>query len=324
MSRPASGLACFFFPAPAPIDRGAGLHYDFSRAGPAASPATMEARSDIASKPKAPVPAFRLAIRRSGIVHGVALAVAAIWPLVNTLIQNREKPEEFVLIDLKMSMTTPEPQVARPQPDAAPEPPKPEPPKPEPPKPEPPKPEPPKPEPPKPAPSPLAMATPDDKPKTPTNAPAIRQPHQIKISTTTVAIARAPRRETRGPQISEADFRRLVKEGIKEGDFNSLPGGGEPSLFAPYYLYLRSTLYASWQQPDELAGAGLVAQVRIRVARDGTVLSRALARGSGHGVMDDSVMKAVNRVSKLRPLPAGYTGAYKDITVDFELTGGLN
>ena len=49
--------------------------------------------------------------------------------------------------------------------------------------------------------------------------------------------------------------------------------------------------------------------------------ARRKTRGSGNDLMDDSVMKAVNSVSKLRPLPSAYSGYSKDITVDFELTG---
>ena len=272
----------------------------------------------------APTP-FQLALRRSTITHVVLVAAVVIWPAINNLIQNRdEEPEDFVLIDLKMTMDTPEPMVARPRPEPPkPEPPKPEPPKPEPPKPEPPKPEPPKPEPPKPPQPAPGDTIRDTAAKPPTNT--LRKAHEVKISTTRVAIARSPGpvAPPRGPQISEEDFRRLVNLGVKEGDHNSLPGGDHvsTSLFANYYVYLRNTMYSVWQQPENLAGSGLVTQVRIRIARDGTILSRTKARGSGHGVMDDSVMRAVNSVSKLRPLPSGYTADYRDITVDFELTG---
>ena len=92
-------------------------------------------------------------------------------------------------------------------------------------------------------------------------------------------------------------------------------------MFAAYYTYLRNTMYGVWRQPENLAGSGLVTQVRIRVARNGAILARTKVRGSGHGVMDESVMRAVGSVSMLRPLPAGFTADYKDITVDFELTG---
>lgn len=82
-------------------------------------------------------------------------------------------------------------------------------------------------------------------------------------------------------------------------------------------------MYDVWQQPSGLsASAGLVTTVSIRVARDGSILSRKLVKGSGHSIMDDSVMAAANAVSRLKPLPATFSGKHKDITVYFELTGG--
>jgi TonB family protein len=82
-------------------------------------------------------------------------------------------------------------------------------------------------------------------------------------------------------------------------------------------------MYEAWDQPGGLSGAGLVTQVRIRVQRDGTITSRDLARRSGNSLMDDSVMKAVNAVARLKPLPPDVPGSYKDITIDFELTSPL-
>ena len=79
----------------------------------------------------------------------------------------------------------------------------------------------------------------------------------------------------------------------------------------------------AWEQPGGLSSAGLVPQVRIRVQRDGTITSRELSRKTGNSILDSSVMKAVNSVSRLKPLPPDVPGSYKDITIDFELTSSL-
>ena len=68
--------------------------------------------------------------------------------------------------------------------------------------------------------------------------------------------------------------------------------------------------------------AGVMTVVTIRVERDGTITARTLVQPSGNSLMDDSVMKAVQSVSRLRPLPPQWTGAYKDIDITFDLSAG--
>jgi TonB family protein len=81
-------------------------------------------------------------------------------------------------------------------------------------------------------------------------------------------------------------------------------------------------MYDAWDQPGDLsAAAGLRPVVRIRVMRDGTVSAREMIRRSGNAAMDESAMRAATAVTKLRPLPAEFQGPYRDITVEFELTG---
>ncbi len=93
--------------------------------------------------------------------------------------------------------------------------------------------------------------------------------------------------------------------------------------FAWYYALVRQTMYEAWDQPSDLAGkAGLMTEVTVRVLRDGTVTQRSMTRPSGNSIMDDSVMKAVKRVTSLRALPPQFSGAYKDILIEFELARG--
>ena len=98
-------------------------------------------------------------------------------------------------------------------------------------------------------------------------------------------------------------------------------GSGGGGTFHPYALYLnqiRAAMYEAWQQPSSLIGKkGLVTSVEIRVQRDGQIAAKKIATPSGNTQMDDSVLRALEVVTRLPELPAGCDG---DISIDFELT----
>ena len=155
-----------------------------------------------------------------------------------------------------------------------------------------------------------------------------KETSKIKVSTNKITKAKSKANDkSKKPALTQAEIRQLLASGIPMG-----PGGGgqgvgttsgEVSALSWYYALVRAQMYEAWDQPGGLSGAGLVTQVRIRVQRDGTITSRELARRSGNSLMDDSVMKAVNAVSRLKPLPPDVPGSYKDITIDFELASPM-
>ena len=96
------------------------------------------------------------------------------------------------------------------------------------------------------------------------------------------------------------------------------------SPFAWYYALVRQIMYDAWEQPGSLsAAAGFSADVEIVVQRDGTITARRMQRPSGNALLDASVMKAVNAVSKLRPLPSSFIGGAHTIVITFELQKNL-
>jgi TonB family protein len=125
---------------------------------------------------------------------------------------------------------------------------------------------------------------------------------------------------TRTSNLSPEEIRRLLAAGARISDRTSIP---DDYQIVGYYNIVRQAMYDAWIQPSSLAGTvGLSAEVEIRVQRNGGITQRNMTRRSGNSLMDDSVMKAVHSVSMLRPLPPEFPGAYKDITITFELTTG--
>lgn len=119
--------------------------------------------------------------------------------------------------------------------------------------------------------------------------------------------------------LSAEEIRKLLEAGTRPPRSSAL--ANTDALPAWYYALVRQTMYDAWAQPGGLsASAGLVTRVEIRVERGGGISRRTLVKPSGNRLMDESVMKAVNSVAQLPPLPPQFPGAYKDITIDFELT----
>lgn len=156
-------------------------------------------------------------------------------------------------------------------------------------------------------------------------APAKKSKGQVEISKKLVTrtAKTAPKK-----QLSENEIKKMLGEGVATS-VSPLPGvgsgtgtgGGPPHPYAWFLNQVRATMYEAWQQPSSLIGEkGLVTSVEIRVQRDGQITRKKIVRSSGNTQMDESVGRALEAVSRLPELPAGFGGLYKDITIDFELT----
>jgi outer membrane biosynthesis protein TonB len=153
---------------------------------------------------------------------------------------------------------------------------------------------------------------------------------KIKLSTNKVIRAEV---KTAAKPPAKAPSRAEIEKMLSSGIAGTGGGGGTPGLggtgtgplteMDEYFVYVFNIMYEAWNQPSDLAGSRISSSVRIRVQRDGTIAARDMVRPSGNAVMDDSVMKAVRGVPHLRRLPASFSGSYKDITIDFQLTAEI-
>ena len=136
-------------------------------------------------------------------------------------------------------------------------------------------------------------------------------------------------------QLSAAQIRRMLgtamasvgppagvpaSAGVPGAVYGTGSGSGEATPYGWYLAQVRAVMYDAWAQPSALAGKrGLVTSVLVRVRQDGQIVQKKMVATSGNGLMDTSVMTAVESVKNLPELPFGFGGAYKDITIDFEL-----
>ena len=137
----------------------------------------------------------------------------------------------------------------------------------------------------------------------------------------------APAKKT-APPMSAGEIKNLL--GTAATVSSSAPGPGDGGSSAGniddlpgwYYAAVRQAMYNAWDQPSRLSiPPGRVTSVRVRISPDGRILKRDLVIPSGIAALDDSVMQAVSSVKQLKALPSSFRGSYKEITIDFELSG---
>lgn len=103
-------------------------------------------------------------------------------------------------------------------------------------------------------------------------------------------------------------------------------GGSGASEFGWYFSMIHDRFHNRWEQPTSIVRATqeFVTTLKIRINKDGAILSREIVRSSGDVVMDESVMAAAQRVQQIDPLPAGLgaDGVF-EVHVAFKLDQGL-
>ena len=144
---------------------------------------------------------------------------------------------------------------------------------------------------------------------------------KIKVSTNIIRRAAAPRATKPVKILSAAQIRNMLGSAVASvGTSAGVPGSGTATPYGWYLAQVRAVMYEAWQQPSALAGKrGFMTRVLVRIRQDGRIVKKKMVDTSGNSLMDSSVMTAVESVNELPELPFGFGGAYKDITIDFEL-----
>jgi len=99
-------------------------------------------------------------------------------------------------------------------------------------------------------------------------------------------------------------------------------GGSGTSQFGWYFSMIHDRFHSRWDQPTSIdrSGQDIVTTLKIKIAKDGTILSREIVKSSGETVMDQSVMTAAERVQQIDPLPAGLgNGDTYEVNIAFKL-----
>lgn len=111
--------------------------------------------------------------------------------------------------------------------------------------------------------------------------------------------------------------------GSPNGSVDGVAGGvGQGSANWKYFEHVHDVMYQAWGDTGSALDRKLVATVRLRIARDGTITEASLQNASGNKQMDDSVLAAARKVQRLDPPPDNLVrGDTASITVDFQVEG---
>ncbi len=175
----------------------------------------------------------------------------------------------------------------------------------------------------------VEAAPPEPEPAPPTPPPPIPPPPAPEAAPPParrpVEVSRERVRRPDPPAPQPAPQPQLTPEQIRERLQSSTPRqtprtAGSPDELSRYHALLHETIYRAWSQPSGvLPGSRAVA--RIRVQRDGRISQREIIRSSRSSAMDDSILRALEAVSSVSPLPSVLSGSHHDFTIEFELTG---
>lgn len=259
----------------------------------------------------------------SVVFHTLTLALLFLAPII--LAKREEKVEVIDLIPSEIvdQIMAPPAPVAPPTPPApvppAPTPPKPTPPKP---KPTPPDPTPPKPkpvEPVKPKPKPVEVVKPKPKPK-PVKPKikvnlnsTMRKPDTQKIKAQQAAAERARQAEAKRRAALTQSLNNLDSKLSGRTSVN-VPQGRYAA--ANYESLIRRKYVDATIHPGTISGDPVV-KVQLVIARNGNVLSARIIGASGLASWDRAVQKALDRVKRIAPFPAGMSGAKKTFSLNF-------
>ena len=244
----------------------------------------------------------------SVVFHALTLALLVLAPVL--LAKRVEKVQVIDLIPSEIvdQIMAPPAPVAPPTPPTPPKP-----------KPTPPDPTPPKPKPVKPKPKPVEVVKPKPKPK-PVKPKikvnlnsTMRQPDTQKVKAQQAAAERARQAEAKRQAALKQSLNKLDSKLSGRTSVN-VPQGRYAA--ANYESLIRRKYVDATIHPGTISGDPVV-KVQLVIARNGNVISARIIGVSGLASWDRAVQKALDRVKRIAPFPAGMSGAKKTFNLNF-------
>ena len=132
------------------------------------------------------------------------------------------------------------------------------------------------------------------------------------------AEARAAAREQQRRAQAIRSALRDLKGNLTSATVVDAPGSGS-AAYANYRDVVGSIYYAAWTPPDDAANDDAITRVSVTVASDGTVVSARIITPSGDAGVDNSIQRALDRVTFIAPFPEGATEKERTFIIKFNL-----
>jgi protein TonB len=110
-----------------------------------------------------------------------------------------------------------------------------------------------------------------------------------------------------------------VRNSGAKGTVVDMPGQGGGEAFAGYETVIYNAYYHAWITPDSVTDKLAGTDVKIVVARDGSIINAEIVHKSGEPALNRSVERALRAVTKLPPFPAGATDEQRSFLIRFSL-----
>jgi len=146
--------------------------------------------------------------------------------------------------------------------------------------------------------------------------------HRVKTSETGASVESSAHAEARlRRQIAQAlgQMATHVQTSGAAGTVVDMPGQGGGAAFVGYETVIYNAYFHAWITPDGVANKLASADVKIVVARDGSILSAEIINRSGESALDRSVERALRAVDHLIPFPAGTQDEERTFLIRFNL-----
>jgi protein TonB len=133
--------------------------------------------------------------------------------------------------------------------------------------------------------------------------------------------AAAARAEAREQQRRAQAIRTALKDlkgNLTSATVVEAPGSGN-AAYANYRDVVGSKYYEAWTPPDDAANDEAITKVSVTIASDGTVVSARIVTPSGDAGVDNSIQRALDRVTFIAPFPEGATEKERTFIIKFNL-----
>jgi TonB family protein len=164
--------------------------------------------------------------------------------------------------------------------------------------------------------------TPEPSTERETEAKPVHKAHEIHVDYTPASTLTHKKRvrpsETEEAEYSSSSESKRLRQRIAEsldalatgvqssgaqGTVVDMPGQGGGESFAGYETVIYNAYYHAWTAPDSVGDMKAGADVKIVVARDGSIISAEIVNKSGEAALDRSVSRALRAVTRLPPFP---------------------
>jgi TonB family protein len=132
------------------------------------------------------------------------------------------------------------------------------------------------------------------------------------------AEARAAAREQQRRAQAVRSALRDLKGNLTSATVVDAPGSGS-AAYANYRDVVGSIYYAAWTPPDDAANDDAITKASVTIASDGTVVTARIVTPSGDAGVDNSIQRALDRVTFIAPFPEGAKEKERIFIIKFNL-----